>query len=216
MAAPEPVKISLGSAETAYHVDSGAFLFPYAVDARSAVSRHPAEWSMKPWSAADTTAARQARIDAHKKAEADAEANGLPKPQPLVLAPVIEPTMAEAAEIDADAKARVDAAALIAAADEEARKQNEKDEKLAQARVLLQSAPPRPDPNVRRPFGRSGPMTPAERTAAAKRAAAKAEADAKTNADEKAKATKAADDAKTEAANQASASQNQQTGLQNR
>lgn len=35
--------------KTAYHIESGRFEFPYSVDAHSAVSRHPKEWSFEPW-----------------------------------------------------------------------------------------------------------------------------------------------------------------------
>jgi hypothetical protein len=44
------IKIDAASAKVAYHVEDGAVNFPYAVDAHSAVSRFPNEWSFTPWS----------------------------------------------------------------------------------------------------------------------------------------------------------------------
>jgi hypothetical protein len=44
------IKIDAASAKVAYHVEDGAMTFPYAVDAHSAVSRFPNEWSFTPWS----------------------------------------------------------------------------------------------------------------------------------------------------------------------
>jgi hypothetical protein len=38
--------------KVAYHVRDGAFVFPHALDAHSAVTRHPKEWSWEPWSVA--------------------------------------------------------------------------------------------------------------------------------------------------------------------
>lgn len=166
----DPIKITAGTAMTAYHVDTGAVVFPYAIDAHSAVSRFPDEWSLVPWSASEQSAARQRRIDAHQKAVEDAKALGVPPPPAPVLPPVIEPTPAEKTEIDADTKARVEAAALLKAADEKEAKEKAEVDKVAAARALLASPPPQPDPLARRPFGRKGEMTPAERAAADKKA----------------------------------------------
>lgn len=43
------MKIDSSMSATAYHIETGAFLFPYAIDAHSAVSRFPKEWSFTPW-----------------------------------------------------------------------------------------------------------------------------------------------------------------------
>ena len=37
-------------AKIAYHVTEGEHVFPYSIDAESAVGAHPNEWSFTPWS----------------------------------------------------------------------------------------------------------------------------------------------------------------------
>lgn len=44
------LKLDANTSATAYHVKDGAQVFPYAIDAHSAVARFPKEWSMTPWS----------------------------------------------------------------------------------------------------------------------------------------------------------------------
>lgn len=43
------LKINESTSKVAYHVKDGEHLFPYAVDANSAVASHPEEWSFTPW-----------------------------------------------------------------------------------------------------------------------------------------------------------------------
>ena len=43
------MKIDAATSAVAHHVKDGAVTFPYAVDARHAVSQHPDEWSWQPW-----------------------------------------------------------------------------------------------------------------------------------------------------------------------
>ena len=61
------IKIDSNMSATAYHINDGPVLFPYSVDAQSAVSRFPGEWSADPWTAEDATAARQAIADQHAR-----------------------------------------------------------------------------------------------------------------------------------------------------
>lgn len=44
------MKIEATNSMVAYHIKDGATVFNYAVDAHSAVSRFPEEWSFTPWS----------------------------------------------------------------------------------------------------------------------------------------------------------------------
>lgn len=133
----------------AHHVEHGAVTM-YKVDAAAAVALHPDEWSTKPWSLEDRKAARERRKAEHDKAVADAKAKDLPPPAPLP--EYVEPTLAELAEMSADQKARIEAMALVKAADEKEAKEREAADKLAAARALLNSPPPKPDPTVRRPL----------------------------------------------------------------
>lgn len=55
-----PIKISANQSAVAHHVIDGPFTFPYAIDAHSAVSRFPKEWSHTPWSLEAEAKARQA------------------------------------------------------------------------------------------------------------------------------------------------------------
>jgi len=133
----------------AHHVETGATTM-YKVDAASAVARYPDEWSLKPWSQEDRSAARERRKAAHDKEVADAKAANLPLPAPLP--EYVEPTDAEKAAMSEDEKARAEALALVKAADEKEAKEKVEADKLAAARALLNTAPPQPDPHVRRPL----------------------------------------------------------------
>lgn len=55
-----PIKISANQSAVAHHIVDGPKTFPYAIDAHSAVSRFPKEWSHAPWSLEDEAKARQA------------------------------------------------------------------------------------------------------------------------------------------------------------
>lgn len=167
----------------AYHVEQGAVEM-YTVDANSAVATHPDEWSWEPWSESERDAYRTRRTEEHKKAVDEAKAAGKPIPPPPVFAEKVEPSKRQRIELDDDAKARAEAADLVRAHEEQEKKRIEEEEKLAQAKALLKSAPPQPE-QERRPFGRPGPLTPAEQQAADK---------AKADTDAKARAKAAADD----------------------
>lgn len=80
------LKIDASRSATAYHIDDGAVVFPYAIDAHQAATNHPLEWKMDPWTdeereavqaagaEPDSDEADQALIDAHNKAVAEAQA----------------------------------------------------------------------------------------------------------------------------------------------
>src|SRR5258708_5617914 len=77
------LKIDTNRSATAFHINDGAVLFPYAVDAQYAISHHPLEWSDKPWSREDADLARKQMAERHQAEVADAKAHGLPEPAPL-------------------------------------------------------------------------------------------------------------------------------------
>lgn len=134
----------------AYHVADGEKEM-YTVDANNAVALHPDEWSFKPWSVADRNAANERRKQEHAKRVAEAKEFKLEIPPPLPPDPP-EPTAAEKAEMSADEKARAEALAFVKAAEEKAAKEKVEADKLAAAKALLESPPPQPDPNARRPL----------------------------------------------------------------
>ena|SRR6201996_4748233 len=148
MAEPSSIKISAGMSAVAHHIIDGPFTFPYKVDAHSAVSRFPNEWSHEPWS-----------YDARAKA---AEAAG----------DEVEPISAE------EQAALEEHAAAVAAANERLKTFHEKKaaakaeaDQAAADEALIKS--PGPQPVVKRPFGRKGQPTEKE----LKMIAAKKEAD---------------------------------------
>jgi hypothetical protein len=142
----------------AYHIVDGAVQFNYAVDARHAVSSHPNEWSMTPWSSDDAEAAR-----------AKLKAEGRPVAEPEPLSPEDQAALDEY-------NANVAAAAerLEAYRRKKAEEKAEADQAAADEAVLA-SPPPKPDPTIRRPFGRKGEPTPAEMEQIQKREAKKAD-----------------------------------------
>lgn len=133
------LKIDAAMSAVAHHIVDGPFTFPYAIDAQHAVSQHPKEWSFTPWSAADAAEARRAMGQ-----------------------PEVEITAEEQALIDEHDKAVAEAAERLAAY--RARKAEEQAEadQVARDEALVASPAPRPDPTVRRPFGRKGEPTAAE------------------------------------------------------
>lgn len=153
------MKIDAVNAATAHHIVDGAVVFPYAVDAHSAVSRHPHEWSMVPWTAERAAKARAARPD---------------------LPPAMELAPEDQQAVDEHTQAQREAADRLAAYDAEQADKLKLEEQIAADRALVAAPPPAPDPNVRRPFGRKGEPTEKERALLAKRAAEKAEADRRT------------------------------------
>jgi hypothetical protein len=54
------MKPETNAAVIAYHLIDGPKVFPYANDARHAVSNFPLEWSETPWTGEEAAAARQA------------------------------------------------------------------------------------------------------------------------------------------------------------
>ena len=155
--------------KTVYHIDSGASQM-YPVDANAAVSTHPDEWSFEPWKPEDVSNARAAREAKYKEDYQRAEAAGQPPPPPLPLPPA-DLSDEQQQMLDDDAKNRVEAAARVRVRREADEKKRVEDEQYKADLALLASPPPQVDPNERRPFGRKGQMTDAERAAAEKKAA---------------------------------------------
>jgi membrane protein involved in colicin uptake len=138
------LKIDTNQSATAYHVTTGAFLFPYAVDAQHAISAHPLEWSETPWARADADASRK-RLNEQNKAD------GLPPiAEPAPLSPEDQKALDEHNKAVAEAAKRLD---------EYYKKKTEEEKIAAQVaadEALVSSVPPQPDPTIRRP------LTPAQ------------------------------------------------------
>lgn len=183
----------------AYHVIDGPQEFPYAVDAQSAVGRHPLEWSFRPWSDKDAEAGRRHVMDRYEREREEAERaagdvmarrQGVALPaRPRIVEPV-ELTPEEQAAIDEHAAAVAEAnERLKAFRADQAEKQKIADQ-VAADEALVASPPPRPDPAARRPTAKEKraeflKLTPVEQ----------AEKDAREKADDDAAAAKkAADD----------------------
>jgi hypothetical protein len=141
------LKISANMSAVAHHILTGAFTFPYAVDAHSAVSRFPDEWSHEPWS---MEAIERARREAGEELEP--------------LSPEEQEAIEEHARAVAEANERL--------AEVRRRKAAEKAEadQIAADEALVRSAPPQV---ARRPFGRKGDPTAAELELIKKREAKK-------------------------------------------
>lgn len=176
---PQTITIETNKPATAYHITTGAQVFPYAIDAVHAISNHPLEWSASPWSQQDAATARQ-QVNERNKAE------GLPTlPELAKLSPEDQKALDEHNKSVDEAAARLKAYYAKKAEDEKIAAQIAADE------ILVASVPPQPDPNARRN------LTPAQiRKAAAQltpeEEAAKAAADKKAADDERAR--KAAED----------------------
>lgn len=145
-----------------------------AIDANTAVSQHPNEWSKAPWTADEAAAARKALRERYEVQVEEAKATGAPMPappppEPEPLTPEEQAAVEEHARAVAEAKERLDAFY--------ARKAKEKEEadQVARDEMLVNSPPPQPDPAARRPFGRKGEPTAAEKAMMEKAAAKKAE-----------------------------------------
>lgn len=181
------LKLDTNMAAVAHHIVDGPVTFPYAVDAQSAISRFPDEWSELPWSQQDAAAARQRMVERHAHEVEHAKASGLPVPKDLPPPPP-EPTAEEQAAIMEHAQAVAEANERLKVAREKAAKKKAEEDQIAADEALVASPPPRPDPNApRRPFGRKGQPTPAELEQIKKR-------DAKKAADDKIVAEKTAAD----------------------
>jgi hypothetical protein len=169
------LKIDANNSATAFHINDGAKLFPYALDARSAISTHPLEWSDKPWTPEAASAARQ---QLHDRAAAEAKARGEPvpaaPPAPLPLSPEDQKALDEHNTAVAEAAKRL--------ADYHKKKAEEQKiaDQVAADEALVNSLPPTPDPTRRLSPAQlrkqSAQLTPAEQ----------AEIDRKTAADKKA------------------------------
>ena len=139
MPEPSSIKIAANMSAVAHHIIDGPFTFPYSVDAHSAVSRFPAEWSFAPWSHEASAKARQ---------ETGEE---------------IEPlSPEEQAAINEHAKAVAEANERLKAFHEKREEQKKIDEQVAADEALVKSPGPQPVVRVKRPFGRPGEPTPAE------------------------------------------------------
>lgn len=155
------MKIETNMPAVAYHIVDGAHQFNYAVDAQQAVSSHPNEWSMSPWSSDDAAVARKRLADA-----------GRPVDEPEPLSPE------DQAALDEHNKAVAAAAARLQAYRDKKEQEAAEAAQAAMDEAIVASLPPRPDPSApRRPFGRQGEPTPAEVKQMEKQAAKKAEAD---------------------------------------
>lgn len=129
-----PIGIQSNISSTIHHIIDGPITFPYAVDAHSAVSRFPAEWSYEPWS-----------IDATSKAMQDA---GM-EVQPL--------SAEEQAEVDEHTKAVAAANDRLKAFRDKKAAEKEESDQIASDEAVVKSPSP-----IKRPFGRKGQPTPAE------------------------------------------------------
>lgn len=166
------IKIDSNMSAVAYHVIDGRVDFPYAIDAHSAVSRFPDEWSLTPWSAIDAAKARESLTERHARETEEAKAAGLTPPAPLP-EPVV-PTAEEQAAIDEHAAAVAEANERLKARREKLAAEKAEADQAAADEALIASPPPAPDPTRRRPFGRTGEPTPAELEQIKKREAKKA------------------------------------------
>lgn len=146
----------------AFHVIHGLIRM-YAVDANTAVSQHPLEWKRTPWTAEEADAAR---TELNEKAKATGQPL-LPEPDPL--------TPEEQAAVDEHAAAVAEANERLTAFREKKAAEKAEADQIAADEALVASPPPRPDPTVRRPFGRKGEPTPAELALIEKQNAKKAE-----------------------------------------
>jgi hypothetical protein len=139
--------------QTAYHVVDGPSQM-YAVDAQTAVTRHPEEWRRTPWSIEETNEFRRRKYDADVTA---AQQAGLQPPPPPV---DVQLTPDQQTEVDEDQKARDDAKALVEKFDKEERDRQDYLDKVAAARTLLTSPRPQPEPVPARdtPTQNAGPV----------------------------------------------------------
>lgn len=131
------IKISAAMSAVAYHIADGAFTFPYAIDAHSAVSRFPLEWSHEPWSMAATAKALAAAGE-----------------------PELELTAEEQAAVDEHAHAVAEANERLKARREKLAAEKAEAEQVAADEAIVKS--PGPRPAIKRPFGRKGEPTEAE------------------------------------------------------
>jgi len=162
------LKIDTNQSATAFHINDGAVLFPYAIDAQNAISNHPDEWSDQPWAREDADAARKRRAEQYARDVEDAKARGAAMPAPLPPDPA-PLTPEDQAALDEHNKAVADAAQRLKAYYAKKAEEDAIAQQIAADEALVASLPPAPDPTIRRPFGRKGEPTPAELAAAEKK-----------------------------------------------
>lgn len=186
------LKIDVNRSATAFHINDGAVVFPYAVDAQHAVSSHPLEWSNEPWTRQDADLARAELKKQYDADVADAKARHLPEPTPPPPPP--PPLTAEdQAALDEHNKTVAEAAKRLA--DYRARKAKEQAEadQAAADEATIASLPPEPQPPPVRPNN----LSPAQiRKRAALDDVDRAAFDAERVSNEKAAAAKKAADEK--------------------
>jgi hypothetical protein len=196
------IKIDSNMSAVAYHIVDGPQDFPYAVDAQSAVGRHPLEWSMSPWSADAAAAARKRMSDQYARDAEVAKSRGLPPPiAPAWLdAEPVELTADEQAAIDEHAKAVAEANERLKARREKLAAERAEADQVAADEALVASPPPRPDPAAPRPLTKKEKkdqflqLTPEEQAEKDAREKAETEAAAKKASDAKLAQDKAAAD----------------------
>lgn len=137
--------IASPTAKIAHHIVTGAFEFPYAVDAQQAVAGHPLEWSSRPW---DPDEATEARKRLHESRVAEAEQRGEAPPAPL---PEPDFTDEEREIITEHRKRQAEAKALLDAKEAEEAKKRDEEAALDQARAVLASQPSLPPRRPGRP-----------------------------------------------------------------
>lgn len=172
------INIDSNRSAVAYHIVEGPVTFPYAVDAQSAIGRHPLEWSADPWNAEGAAASRKRLAEQYDRDAEIAKSRGLPPPaKPVWIdAEPVQPTPEEQAAIDEHTKAVAEANERLKTVREKLAEEKKIAEQIAADEALVASPPPRPDPTaVKRPFGRTGEPTPAELEQIKKREAKKAE-----------------------------------------
>jgi hypothetical protein len=152
------LKIDTNQSAIAHHVFDGAVVFPYAIDAHMAVANHPLEWSETPWSSEDTARSRKLLGE-----------RGVPLPEEVEMS---EEDRAALDQYNADVAA---AKERLEVSRKERAERLAEEAQIAADEALVNSPPPRPDPTIRRPFGRKGEPTPAELEQIRKREAKKEE-----------------------------------------
>lgn len=173
-----------------YHITDGHVRIA-EIDGNTAVSQHPLEWSKTPWTKEDAAASRSEMKRQYD--EAQAAGRPLPAAPPPEPAP---PTPEEQAAIDEHTKAVAEANERLKAFRERKEAERLEAEQILRDEMIVNSPPPQPDPTARRPFGRKGEPTEAEKKMMEKKAdkdseaernakdKAEAEADRKTRAGE--------------------------------
>jgi hypothetical protein len=141
------VKIETNQSAIAYHLIDGPKVFPYANDARHAVSNFPLEWSEVPWTAEEAAAARQAMELRYVRAVEEAKAKGLPVPRDLPPLPTPRPLLdpEDQAAITEHEHAVAEASERLKVAREKAAKKKAEEDQIAADEALVATPPPQPN-----------------------------------------------------------------------